>query len=181
MEKFQSPTTTIVTTKAIRKSVSLLYMKALDSYTENEACPLIGRRVVDVGGKKTSSLRRIWLDPSTYHVEFAGVRGGWWFPRTCVVPARDIRIDEESDLIRLEHPRAFISKAPHANPKAELAEIEKEEIDAYYGYFVPLRRTSDIKEIRPEDALNGPGLPRLTATVDELLLHGEANSAESRI
>ncbi len=180
MEKFQSPTTTIVTTKAIRKSVSLLYMKALDSYTGNEACHLIGRRVVDVRGKKTGSLGRVWLDPSTYHVEFAGVRGGWWFPRTCVVPARDIRIDEESDLTRLEHSRAFISKAPHANPKAELAEIEKEEIDAYYGYFVPLRRTSDIKEIRPEDALNGPGLPRLTATVDELLLHGEANSAESR-
>jgi len=44
-----------------------------------------------------------------------------------------------------------LAKAPHANPKAELAEIEKEEIDAYYGYFVPLRRTSDIKEIRPED------------------------------
>ena len=111
MEKFQSPTT-VVTTKVFRKSVSLLYIKALDSYTENEACPLIGRRVVDVGGKKTGSLRRIWLDPSTYHVEFAGVRCGWLFPCTCVVPARDIRIDEESDLIRLEHPRAFISKAP---------------------------------------------------------------------
>ncbi len=116
-------------------------------------------------------------------MEFAGVRSGFLFPRTCVVPARGIRIDEETDLIRLEYPRAFISKAPHAhaNPKAELAEIEKEKIDAYYGYFVPLRRTSDIKEIRPEDALNGPGLTRLSATVDELLLHGEANSAESRI
>jgi hypothetical protein len=77
------------------------------------------------------------------------------------------------ELIQLEHPRAFINKAPFSNPKAELAEIEKEEIDAYYGYFVPLRRTSDIKEVRPEDALDRSGLSMPTATVDELLLHGE--------
>jgi hypothetical protein len=97
-------------------------MKALDSFTENGACRLIGRRVVDVRGKEAGSLRRIWLDPSTYHVEFAGVRSGRLLPRTCVVPARDIRFDEEKDLIRLEHPRGFISRAPRANPKAELAE-----------------------------------------------------------
>jgi len=112
-------------------------------------------------------------------LEFAGVRSGWLFPRTRVVPARDVRFDEEKELIRLEHPRAFINKAPHSNPKAELAEIEKEEIDACYGYFVPLRRTSNIKELRPEDALNRPGLSVPTATVDELLLHGEGHGARS--
>ncbi|MEY2607748.1 MAG: hypothetical protein QOH31_5602 [Verrucomicrobiota bacterium] len=37
-----------------------------------------------------------------------------------------------------------------------------------------------FKKSVPEDALNGSGLPRPRATVDELLLHGEANSAESR-
>ena len=151
----------------------LFYMKALDSYTENEACRLIGRTVVDVCGDEAGSLRRIWLDPSTYHVEFAGVRSGGLFPRTRVVPARNVRFNEEKELIQLEHPRAFINKAPFSNPKAELAEIEKEEIDAYYGYFVPLRRTSDIKEVRPEDALDRSGLSMPTATVDELLLHGE--------
>lgn len=158
----------------------LTCMKALDSYTENEACRLIGRTVVDVLGEEAGSLRRIWLDPSTYHVEFAGVRSGGLFPRTHVVPARDVRFDEEKDLVRLEHPRAFINKAPHSNPQAELAEIEKEEIDAYYGYFVPLHRTSDIKEVRPEDALNRPSVPKPTATVDELLLHGEAHSTGAR-
>jgi hypothetical protein len=40
---------------------------------------------------------------------------------------------------------------------------------------VPLRRTSDIKEMRPEDALDTPGLAMATATTDELLLHGKAN------
>jgi len=42
--------------------------------------------------------------------------------------------------------------------KAELAEVEKEEIDAYYGCFVPLRRASDIKEMRPEDALDASAI-----------------------
>jgi hypothetical protein len=109
-------------------------------------------------------------------VEFAGVRIGWLFPSTRVVPARDIKFDEENGLIRLEHPRGFVSKAPHSNPKAELAQVEKEEIDAYYGCLAPLRRTSDIKEMRPEDALDTPGLAMATATTDELLLHGKANA-----
>ena len=59
--------------------------------------------------------------------------------------------------------------APHSDPKVELAEIEKEEIDAYYGCFVPLRRTSDIRGIRPEDALDESDLPMATATTDEML------------
>lgn len=54
--------------------------------------------------------------------------------------------------------------------KAELAEVEKEEIDAYYGCFLPLRRASGIKEMRPEDPLNASGLPMATTITDELLL-----------
>ena len=145
-------------------------MKALDLLTENEAHRLIGQKVIDVRGKKVGTLQRIWPDPSTYHPEFAGIRTGWLFPSTHVVPARDIRFDAESELIRLERPSDLVKKAPHANPKAELAQVEKEEIDAYYGYFVPLRRISDIREIRPEDAPGAPGPPKLTATPDELLL-----------
>jgi len=58
--------------------------------------------------------------------------------------------------------------------QSRIGEVEKEEIDAYYGCFVPLRRTSDIREMRPEDALDGSGLPMATATTDELLLHSES-------
>ena len=148
-------------------------MKTLDLFTEDGASLLVGRRVGDVSGKRIGTLRRIWLDPSTSQVAFAGIRIGGLFPSTRVVPARDMIFDEENGLLRVEHPCAFVSKAPRANPNAELAEIEKEGIDAYYGYFVPLRRLSDIKEIRPEDALDGPGPSKAAATPDELLLHGE--------
>jgi hypothetical protein len=150
-------------------------MKPLDSFAEDEARGLIGGRVVDVCGKTIGTFRHVWPDPSTYLVEFGGVRTGWLFPSTRIVPVRHAKFDEENGLVRVEHPCSFIRKAPHSNPKAELAKVEKEEIDAYYGSFVPLRRTSDIKEIRPEDALDRPGLPMATATTDELLLHGEAS------
>jgi hypothetical protein len=159
----------------------IFYMKPLDSFTEDRARLFVGRTVVDVSGERIGSLQRTWLDPSTYQVEFAGIRIGWLFPSTRVVPARDMKFDEENGLLRVEHPRAFISKAPRVNPKAELAEVEKEEIDAYYGYFVPLRRSSDIKEMRPEDALDGPGVPAATASTDELLLHGEADQKRESI
>jgi hypothetical protein len=42
------------------------------------------------------------------------------------VPARDIRFGEGEGLIRLEQPRAFVKKAPHANPKAEFALADRE-------------------------------------------------------
>jgi hypothetical protein len=145
-------------------------VKTLDACTESEAFWLIGATVLDVLGKKAGTLQRIWFDPSTYHAEFAGLRIGSLLPATRVVPARDTKIDEANALVRLEHPLAFVRKAPHANPNAELAEVEKEEIDSYYGYFVPLRRISDIKEMRPEDALDGGPTSRSGATPDELLL-----------
>jgi sporulation protein YlmC with PRC-barrel domain len=147
-------------------------MKSLDSFTEDEVPPFLGREVADIDGKRIGTLLRIWLDPSTYQMEFAGIRTGWLFPSTRIVAARDIRLDEENRLFRVDHPGNFIRKAPRSNPRAELAEVEKEEIDAYYGCFVPLRRTSNIKEIRPEDALDKPGPSK--ATADELLLQGEA-------
>jgi sporulation protein YlmC with PRC-barrel domain len=102
-----------------------LYMKSLDSFTEDGVRPLIGRKVVDVDGKEIGALRRIWLDPSTYQVEFAGVGTGWLFPSARILAARDIRLDEQSGLFQVGHPAEFIRKAPRSNPRAELSEVEK--------------------------------------------------------
>jgi hypothetical protein len=35
----------------------------------------------------------------------------------------------------------------------ELSDLEKQGINAYYGHFVPLRRSSAIEDLRPEEAL----------------------------
>jgi hypothetical protein len=55
--------------------------------------------------------------------------------------------------VRVQFPAEFLKEAPRYNPKAELSEMEKQGINAYYGHFIPLRRTSAIEEVRPEEAL----------------------------
>jgi hypothetical protein len=71
-----------------------------------------------------------------------------------VVPARDAQIAEEGNLVKLGYPTAFIKKAPTFSPEGELAQVEKEEVNAYFGRITSLRRSSSIEEIRPEEAIN---------------------------
>jgi sporulation protein YlmC with PRC-barrel domain len=132
---------------------NIFVMKALDSFSEREARSLIGLTVVDEQGEKIGSLAGIWLDPSTHHVEFMGLKSSWLFRSTHLIPARDVEVDREHAVVRVHFAAEFLKGAPRFNPKAELSEVEKQEINAYYGHFVPLRRVSSIEEIRPEEAL----------------------------
>ena len=128
-------------------------MKALDSFAEREARGLIGLTVADEQGEKIGSLVGIWIDPSTRHVEFMGLKSSWLFRSTHLVPARDVEVDKSHGVIRVQFPAEFLKDAPRYNPKAELSDVEKQGINAYYGHFVPLRRVSAIEELRPEEAL----------------------------
>jgi sporulation protein YlmC with PRC-barrel domain len=127
-------------------------MKALDSFAEREARRLIGLPVVDQQGEKIGSLSGIWIDPSTHHVEFMGLKSSWLFRSTHLVPSRNVEA-EPGYVVRVQFPAAFLREAPRYNPKTELSELEKQGINAYYGHFIPLRRTSAIEEIRPEEAI----------------------------
>jgi hypothetical protein len=127
-------------------------MKALDSFAEGEARGLIGLPVVDQQGEKVGSLSGIWIDPSTHHVEFMGLKSSWLFRSTHLVPSRNVEA-EPGSMVRVQFPAAFLKEAPRYNPKTELSELEKQGINAYYGHFVPLRRTSAIEQIRPQEAL----------------------------
>jgi len=127
-------------------------MKALDSFAEREARGLIGLPVVDQQGEKIGSLNGIWIDPSTHHVEFMGLKSSWLFRSTHLVPSRSVEV-EPGYVVRVQFPAEFLKEAPRYNPKTELSEMEKQGINAYYGHFIPLRRTSAIEEVRPEEAL----------------------------
>jgi sporulation protein YlmC with PRC-barrel domain len=127
-------------------------MKALDAFAEREARGLIGLPVVDQQGEKIGSLIGVWIDPSTRHVEFMGLKSSWLFRSTHLVPSRNVEV-EPGYVVRVQFPAAFLREAPRYNPKAELSEMEKQGINAYYGHFLPLRRTSAIEELRPEEAL----------------------------
>ncbi|MBV8098733.1 MAG: PRC-barrel domain-containing protein [Verrucomicrobia bacterium] len=128
-------------------------MKALDSFAEREARSLIGLTVVDQQGEKIGSLSGIWIDPATHQVEFMGLKSSWLFRSTHLVPSRSVEVEAGHAAVRVQFPAEFLKEAPRYNPKAELSDVEKQGINAYYGHFVPLRRTSAIEEVRPEEAL----------------------------
>jgi sporulation protein YlmC with PRC-barrel domain len=136
-------------------------MKALDSFAEREARGLIGLTVLDQKGEKIGSLAGTWVDPSTHHIEFMGLKSSWLFRSTHLIPARNVEVDKGYGVVRVQFPAEFLKAAPRYNPKAELSEVEKQRINAYYGHFVPLRRVSAIEDLRPEEALP-PGAARVT-------------------
>jgi hypothetical protein len=131
---------------------SLRKMKRFDSISGNNAADTFtGRKLVDQSGESVGTVDGFWLDPSTHRIAFLGVKSGWLPGRVHILPAGDVEIDEHDGLVAPGYTAAFIKKAPTGFPGAELAEVEKEGISAYYGRFVPNERASSIQEIRPEE------------------------------
>lgn len=141
---------------------TFLGMKALDSFAEHEARGLIGLTVVDEQGERIGSFAGTWIDPSSCQVEFMGLRSSWLFRSTHLIPARNVQVEQGQAVVRVEFRAEFLKRAPRYNPKAELSDVEKQKINAYYGHFVPLHRVSAIEEVRPEEAL-----PQDTGIADE--------------
>jgi hypothetical protein len=127
--------------------------ETFDSLSGDAAEPFIGCKIVDECGESVGTVEGFWLDPSTRRVAYLGANGGWLPGSLHVVPARDVKIDEDGSLVVLGYLAAFIKKAPTSLRGVELAEVDKEGINAYYGRFIPLHRVSSIEEIRPEEAL----------------------------
>jgi hypothetical protein len=128
-------------------------MKALDSFGEREARGLIGLTIVDEQGERIGSFVGTWVHPSTGRVEFMGLRSSWLFRSTHLIPAGKVQVEQRQALVRIEFRAEFLKQAPRYNPKAELSDVEKQKINAYYGLSVPLRRVAAIEEVRPEEAL----------------------------
>jgi len=65
----------------------------------------------------------------------------------------EIQITEEGSITKLGYPSAFVKNAPAFDPEVELAQVEKEEINVYFGRFTSIRRISRVEEVRPEEAI----------------------------
>ncbi len=122
----------------------------------NVALPdLFGRQVIDEGSEAIGTVDGAWLDPSSQRVEFVGVKSSWLSGKVHVVPAAVVQLVEGR--LRLPYPTAFIKRAPAVRSQTELAQVDKEEINAYYGRFMSVNRVNSIEQIRPEEAVNGLG------------------------
>jgi PRC-barrel domain len=136
----------------------------LDSLDEEEARKLTGCKVIDESDQSVGTVNGLWMDSSTNHVEFLGVKSNWLPGKVHVVPAGDAQIIEEGNLIRLRYPAAQVKKAPTFSPEAELAQIEKEQINAYCGRAIAAQRVSSIDETRPTETTGGPDSEEKLAT-----------------
>jgi PRC-barrel domain protein len=133
----------------MRRGAIEISMKPFDSLDAAGANELMRRPVVDIKGRKAGSLECIWIDPSTHRVEFAGIKTGAGLVHVNVVPARVVVQDD--DRLKVLAVAEFVRRGPTFAPQAELAELEKQQINQYYGHFVPIRRASSIEELRPEE------------------------------
>jgi PRC-barrel domain len=129
-------------------------MKRYDTLNPEQARVFKGRDVFDRRDEKVGAIEAHWFDPSTFQVEFIGIKTGILAGQCHLVPARHVFVDETRESVRLDFSKDVLLAAPTRAPDAELAEVEKEEINAYYHEFTPLDRVTDIKSIRPEEALD---------------------------
>jgi hypothetical protein len=134
-------------------------MKAanFDTLSEDEVRKFVGGKVIDDTGEAVGKVGAYWMDPSTHRPAYLGIKSGWLSGKVHVVPVKGVQIEEEGASVRLPYSSAFVKKAPVFDPEFELAQVEKEEINAYFGRFISLQRVSSVEEMRPEEAIRAPG------------------------
>jgi sporulation protein YlmC with PRC-barrel domain len=128
-----------------------------------------GKKVMDSDGQEIGVIDAIWLDPSTFGVEFAGVQTGLVLGKTHLVPAKMIAFSAGDDAVRLLCPGSLVKTVPAFAPGVELAELDKEQINQHFGVQVPAQRITSIQEVRPGESLN-PGKAEPPNEPDSLAL-----------
>jgi hypothetical protein len=108
-----------------------MYSSDFSSFDEAAAEKFVSREVVDQRGERIGAMAGFWLDPSTFRVAYIGVKSSSFPHKRHVVPAADSHMEG-----------------------LEFAQVEKEDVNAHYERFVPLKRITSIEETRPEEALS---------------------------
>ena len=92
----------------------------------------IGYAVVDRNDNKIGTLECLWSDEKG-QPSFLGVRTGWIFGKTHVVPAHSANVSERSGKIRLPYDEQKVKDAPAYDPDVTLSTENEQEIYRYYG------------------------------------------------
>ena len=151
-----------------------------DSLDENRARRLAGCKVTDENGKSVGTVDGLWMDGSSHRVEFVGVKSNTFAGKVHVMPAGEAQIIEDGSLVKLRYSAALIKKAPAFSPGAELAQVEKEEINRYGKRSIAAGRTNSINEMRPEEAVESQNSEEeLPAKCSEPLV-GDRQEIENR-
>jgi len=92
---------------------------------------LFGENVVDTDGNTIGSVDSVWVDDATNELEFIGVKTGWLFGKTHVIPCADAQFS--GDTITVPYSEDQIKDAPSFGADDELSPDNEQEIYSYYG------------------------------------------------
>jgi uncharacterized protein (TIGR02271 family) len=92
---------------------------------------LFGYDVIDDSGNKIGTVDNIWVDDATGELEFVGVKTGWLFGKTHIIPAADAQISDNS--ISVPFPESQIKDAPSFSADDELSPTDENGVYDYYG------------------------------------------------
>ncbi len=88
--------------------------------------------VVDRNDNKIGTLDCIWSDQKG-EPTFLGVRTGWIFGKTHVVPAEQAEVSESGRKVRLPYPEEKVKDAPAYDGDVSMTEEKEREICSHYG------------------------------------------------
>jgi uncharacterized protein (TIGR02271 family) len=100
----------------------------------------IGYDVVDRNGNPIGTLECLWTD-HTGEPAFVGVRTGWLFGKTHVVPADSVEVSKHGGRIRLPYTEEKVKEAPAYETDAEMTLEKEQEVYRYYGISSRMGRT----------------------------------------
>jgi len=109
----------------------------------------IGYDVVDKENKKIGTVECLWSD-HTGQPAFLGVKTGWFFGKTHVVPAHSAEVSEGARRIRLPFSEEMIKAAPAYDADLTLDEATERQIYDYYHISQPRLEESRTEELQTE-------------------------------
>ena len=125
---------------------------------QHEGRNLFDFDVIDSSGRKVGSVDNVLLDTATGRPEFIGVKTGWIFGRTHIVPVERARIDETGRRIEVPYAESEVRNAPDVPAEGTLQADEEERIYSHYG----------IERSRERSPTGLPGAGAATATGTDL-------------
>ena len=141
-------------------------------YTGNARRAVLGRARAkgDESGEHIGTIHSFWSDENTGKLEFLGIRTGWFFGKTHVVPVQGVQFEEEHNAIQVPDPANFIKEAPNFAVEDDLSEAEEDEIYNYYGIKGASTQPAVTESARSDGAAIRPA-PDAEASSAEMALH----------
>ena len=148
-------------------------MKPLDTISAETAQNLIDHNVNDETGEHVGTIHSFWSDENTGKVEFLGIKTGWFFGKTHVVPALGAHFEEEHNVIQVPYSASFIKEAPNFPAEDDLSEAEEDEIYKYYGTRGTSTQPAVTESASSDRAAIRPAPDTEVSSAAEMALHEE--------